>query len=70
MRVAAAEQMLRGSRPRRRASDAAATPLASAAQPGPTDKRGSVEFKKDMAGVLVARALAKTLERLGVGGLA
>ena len=33
------------------------------------DARGSVEFKKDMAGVLVGRALLAAFERLGVGGL-
>ena len=33
------------------------------------DQRGGVDFKKDMAGVLVGRALVATLERLGVEGL-
>jgi CO/xanthine dehydrogenase FAD-binding subunit len=39
------------------------------ADPNP-DNRGSVEYKRAMAGVLVGRALRQTLERLGVGGLA
>jgi CO/xanthine dehydrogenase FAD-binding subunit len=33
------------------------------------DTRGSTDFKKAMAGVLVGRSLATTFERLGVGGL-
>jgi carbon-monoxide dehydrogenase medium subunit len=67
-RVEAAERALRGATPGRAAIDAAADAARAAAQPG-EDNRGSVEFKRTLAGVLVARALKKTLERLGVGGL-
>ena len=44
-------------------------PARKEAAPG-SDTRGSAEFKKEMAGVLVARALVSALERLGVGGMA
>jgi carbon-monoxide dehydrogenase medium subunit len=67
-RVTEAEKLLRGAKPSldllRAASDAAtklADPIA--------DNRGSVEYKKAMAGVLVRRALAMAFERLGIGGL-
>ena len=65
IRVEAAEQALVGRSPSadaiREASDAArdtADPVA--------DQRGGVDFKKDMARVLVARGLARALGRLGV----
>ena len=67
-RVDDAELLLRGSRPSRDLIRAAADAARKAADPA-ADTRGSVEFKKDMAGVLVGRALATALGRLGVGGL-
>jgi len=68
MRVAAAEALLRGAVPSREAIRAAADAARELADPT-ADTRGSAEFKKDMAGVVVARALASALERLGVEGL-
>jgi carbon-monoxide dehydrogenase medium subunit len=65
VRVDAAEQLLAGQKPSaellRAASDAAwhrSSPQA--------DLRGSVEFKKHLAGVLVARGLRQAFSRLGV----
>ena len=69
MRVDAAESLLRGAKPSAELLRAAADEARSLADPSP-DLRGSAEFKKDMAGVLVGRALARTLQRLGVGGFA
>ena len=64
VRVEEAERILRGQRPTaeliRAAGDAASrrsTPQA--------DLRGSVDYKKNLAGVLVARALRQALSRLG-----
>jgi carbon-monoxide dehydrogenase medium subunit len=68
MRVAGAESALRGSKPTKDAIRAAADAARTLADPV-ADTRGSVEFKKDMAGVLVSRALLAAFERLGVGGL-
>jgi carbon-monoxide dehydrogenase medium subunit len=68
MRVEAAERALRGAKPSKAVVAAAADAARGAAQPS-EDNRGSVEFKQALAGVLVARALTKTFERLGVGGL-
>jgi aerobic carbon-monoxide dehydrogenase medium subunit len=67
-RVADAELMLHGSKPSKELIRAAADAARKIADPV-ADNRGSVEFKKDMAGVLVGRALVAALERLGVGGL-
>jgi carbon-monoxide dehydrogenase medium subunit len=65
VRVDAAEQLLAGQKPSgaliRAASDAAWHRSAPQA-----DLRGSVEFKKHLAGVLVARGLRQALTRLGV----
>ena len=65
VRVSEAEQMLRGQQPGapliRAAGDAAARRSAPQA-----DLRGSVEYKKNLAGVLVVRALRQALSRLGV----
>jgi carbon-monoxide dehydrogenase medium subunit len=65
VRVDAAEQLLAGQRPSadllRAASDAAWHRSAPQA-----DLRGSVEFKKHLAGVLVARGLRLAFSRLGV----
>ena len=63
--VDAAEQLLAGQKPSadllRAASDAAWHRSAPQA-----DSRGSVEFKKHLAGVLVARGLRQAFSRLGV----
>ena len=67
-RVAAAEQLLRASKPTKELIRAAADAARAIADPA-ADNRGSVEFKKDMAGVLVARGLIAALARLGVEGL-
>lgn len=65
VRVDEAERMLAGQRPSaelfRAAGDAASRKSAPQG-----DLRGSVEYKKNLAGVLVARALAQALSRLGV----
>jgi carbon-monoxide dehydrogenase medium subunit len=65
VRVHAAEQLLAGEKPSAeliRAASHAAWQL-SAPQ---ADLRGTVEFKKHLAGVLVARGLRRALARLGV----
>jgi aerobic carbon-monoxide dehydrogenase medium subunit len=67
-RVTAAEDLLLGALPTRELLRAAADAARAAADPA-ADTRGSVAFKKDMAGVLVGRALVTALERLGVEGL-
>jgi carbon-monoxide dehydrogenase medium subunit len=65
VRVEGAEQALTGQKPTadliRAASDAAWKRSAPQA-----DLRGSVEFKKHLAGVLVARGLRQAFSRLGV----
>lgn len=68
LRVTAAEKLLEGAKPTKDLIRAAAREAEKVADPSP-DNRGSVEFKKAMAGVLVGRAIAGALERLGVGGL-
>ena len=67
-RVAAAEALLRGRKPSAELVRAAADAARAAADPV-ADTRGTVAFKKDMAGVLVSRALLATLARLGIEGL-
>jgi carbon-monoxide dehydrogenase medium subunit len=67
MRVAAAEKLLKGQQPSKDLLRAAAEEAKKLADPTP-DTRGSAEFKKAMAGVLVGRALATTFERLGIRG--
>jgi carbon-monoxide dehydrogenase medium subunit len=66
VRVDEAEKLLAGQKPSadliRAASDAAFT--RSAPQ---SDLRGTVQFKKHLAGVLVARGLRQALSRLGLG---
>jgi carbon-monoxide dehydrogenase medium subunit len=65
VRVDAAEQLLEGQKPSadliRAASNAAVQRSAPQA-----DLRGTVEYKKHLAGVLVARGLRQALARLGV----
>ncbi|MGH7728710.1 MAG: xanthine dehydrogenase family protein subunit M, partial [Vulcanimicrobiaceae bacterium] len=68
-RVLEAERLLRGQRPGGESIRAAAAEAAKLADPSP-DLRGSVDYKKRMAGVLVGRALTRTFERLGAGGAA
>jgi carbon-monoxide dehydrogenase medium subunit len=68
LRVAEAEKLLQGAKPSKDLIRAAADAARKIADPV-ADNRGSVDFKKDMAGVLVGRALIAALERLGVGGL-
>lgn len=67
-RVANAEKVLVGARPSAAVLRAAATEAREIADPV-ADTRGDVEFKREMAGVLVYRGLAATLERLGQGAL-
>ncbi len=69
LRVSAAEKLLTGAKPSKDLVAAAAREAEKVADPNP-DNRGSVQYKKAMAGVLVARALRATFERLGVKGLA
>ncbi len=64
----AAEKLLAGAKPSKDLIRAAMREAEKIADPSP-DNRGSVEYKKAMAGVLVGRAIAGALERLGVGGL-
>jgi carbon-monoxide dehydrogenase medium subunit len=65
VRVAEAERLLAGQKPSADVIRAAAD--AAARQSAPQgDLRGSVEFKKHLAGVLVARGLRQALARLGV----
>ena len=68
IRVEEAERLLRGARPSRDVLRAAADAARAKADPA-ADNRGSVAYKKDMAGVLVSRALVTALGRLGVEGL-
>jgi len=65
LRVAEGEKLLRGQKPTRDLIRAAAEEAAKIADPNP-DARGSKEYKKDMARVLVGRGLVKALGRLGV----
>jgi aerobic carbon-monoxide dehydrogenase medium subunit len=65
MRVNAAEAMLVGQKPNLELLRAAAEEAPKIATPN-ADARGSAEYKKDMARVLVLRGLKQSLERLGV----
>lgn len=67
-RVPAAEALLKGAKPSRDVVRAASAEASKIADPI-ADNRGSARYKKEMAGVLVARALSATFERLGVRGL-
>jgi len=65
VRVDEAERALAGQRPTKEAIRAAAD--AAERKSGPqADLRGSVEYKKHLAGVLVARGLRQAFARLGV----
>ncbi len=68
LRVSAAEKLLKGAKPSKDLIAAAVREAEKIADPSP-DNRGSADYKKAMAGVLVGRALRTALERLGVGGL-
>ena len=65
VRVAEAEKLLAGQKPSADAIRAAAAAASTRSEPQ-ADLRGSVEFKKHLAGVLVARGLRQALGRLGV----
>jgi carbon-monoxide dehydrogenase medium subunit len=65
VRVTEAEAILKGNAPTPELIRAAADAASRASQPQ-ADLRGSVEFKKNLAGVLVKRGLQLALARLGV----
>ena len=65
VRVAAAESLLEGQKPSAELIRAAADAAASKSEPQ-ADLRGSVGYKKNLAGVLVSRGLRQALARLGV----
>jgi carbon-monoxide dehydrogenase medium subunit len=65
VRVDEAERLLIGQRPSTDVIRAAADAASRRSEPQ-ADLRGSVEFKKNLAGVLVARSLRRALQRLGV----
>ncbi len=64
IRASGAEEVLTGCLPDDAAVAAAAAAATAAADPV-ADRRGSVEYKKNMARVLTARALGKALARAG-----
>jgi carbon-monoxide dehydrogenase medium subunit len=64
IKATAAQQFLQGRRPDTAAIAQAATLAGQAASPS-ADRRGSVEYKREMARVLTARALAKAVARAG-----
>jgi aerobic carbon-monoxide dehydrogenase medium subunit len=66
LRASDAEQFLTGQAPTDERIDEAARRAAAAAQPS-ADRRGSVEYKREMARVLTARALRTALERAQQG---
>jgi carbon-monoxide dehydrogenase medium subunit len=65
VRVAAAEQLLAGQKPSAELIRAASNAAWELSAPQ-ADLRGSVAFKKHLAGVLVARGVRQALARLGV----
>ncbi|RPI57809.1 MAG: xanthine dehydrogenase family protein subunit M [Acidobacteria bacterium] len=65
VRIAEAEQLLKGQKPSADVIRAAADAASRRSEPQ-ADLRGSVEYKKHLAGVLVARGLRQALARLGV----
>ncbi len=65
VRVTEAETLLVGQKPTAEAIRAAADAAAKRSEPQ-ADLRGGVEYKKNLAGVLVARGLRQALARLGV----
>ena len=65
LRVEEAERMLVGQKPSADAIKAAADAASRRSEPQ-ADLRGTIEYKKHLAGVLVARGLRQALARLGV----
>jgi carbon-monoxide dehydrogenase medium subunit len=65
VRVVEAERLLRGQKPGADLVRAAAAEAEKLSAPQ-GDLRGSVEYKKHLAGVLVGRGLRQALSRLGV----
>ncbi|MGE0464263.1 MAG: xanthine dehydrogenase family protein subunit M [Vicinamibacterales bacterium] len=65
VRVADAEALLKGQKPTVELIRAAGEAASKKCEPQ-ADLRGSVEFKKNLAGVLVSRGLRQALARLGV----
>jgi len=65
VRVEEAERLLAGQKPNRDMIRAAADAASRRSSPQ-ADLRGSIEYKKNLAGVLVARGLRQALARLGV----
>ena len=65
VRVEEAERLLAGQKPTRDVIRAAADATSRRSSPQ-ADLRGSIEYKKNLAGVLVARGLLQALARLGV----
>ncbi len=65
VRVAEAEKLLAGQKPSAELIRAAADAASTRSEPQ-ADLRGSVEYKRHLAGVLVARGLRQALGRLGV----
>jgi carbon-monoxide dehydrogenase medium subunit len=63
IRATAAEQSLKGKKGDDKAAIAEASRLAAQATAPSADRRGTVEYKKEMARVLTARALAKAISR-------
>ncbi len=64
VRSAAAEKFLTGKKPDAASIGEAARLAAQASSPS-ADRRGSVEYKREMARVMAARALKKAVERAG-----
>ena len=64
IQATAAEEYLRGRQPDAAAIAEAARLAADATSPS-ADRRGSVEYKRDMARVLTGRAVARAVERAG-----
>jgi carbon-monoxide dehydrogenase medium subunit len=67
LRVSEAERLLVGVKPDDDALRAAMEEAKKIADPV-ADNRGSAQYKREMAGILVGRALVKTFERLNVRG--
>ena len=64
IKATAAEEVLRGRQPDAEAVAEAARVAAAATSPS-ADRRGSVEYKRDMARVLTGRAVTRAVERAG-----
>ena len=64
LEAVAAAKFLAGKKPDEKTIAEAARMAASISAPS-ADRRGSVEYKREMARVLTARALRKALERAG-----